>query len=109
MISWASSIVQEKVSTAEIRSMPLQTRKYQSECHARVRLRGLRGQDWGRAGKAPVTLLGIDLLWTEARNAEERSSYCLDGHKISSCVTCAPNLTFLASPCLFVSIKSTRG
>lgn len=84
MTSWASSIVQEKVSTAEIRSMPLQTRKYQTECHARVRLRGLRNQDWVKAGKAPMTLLVIDLVWTEARNAEERSSYCLDGHKDKS-------------------------
>lgn len=64
--------------------MPLQTRKYQSECHARVWFRGLRGQDWVRAGKAPVTLLGSHLLWTEARNARERSSYCLDGHKDNS-------------------------
>lgn len=84
LISWASSIVQEKVSTAEIRSMPLQTRKYQTECHARVRLRGLRSRGWVKAGKAPVTLLGIDLVWTEARNADEKSSYCLDGHKDKS-------------------------
>lgn len=53
----------EKASTAEIRSMPVQTRKYQSECHARVWLRGLRGQDCVRAGKAPVTLLRSSLVW----------------------------------------------
>lgn len=64
--------------------MPLQTRKYQSECHARVWLRGLRGQDRGRAGKVPVTLLGSDLVWTEAKHARESSSYCLDGHKDNS-------------------------
>lgn len=57
---------------AKIRSMPVQTRKYQSECHTRVRLRALRGQGWMRAEKAPVTLLRGSLVWTEARNAEER-------------------------------------
>lgn len=52
--------------------MPVQIRKYQSECHARVWLRDLRGQDCVRAEKAPLTLLWSSLVWTEARNAEER-------------------------------------
>lgn len=42
---------------AKIRFLPVQTRKYQSECHTRVRLRGLRGQGLMRAEKVPVTLL----------------------------------------------------
>lgn len=88
---------------AKIRSMPVQTRKYQSECHARVRPRGLKGQGWMRAEKAPVTLLRGSLVWTEARNAEKRKQVRLlfrwpQGQQLTH--LCTTQLTCLASPCL---------
>lgn len=54
--------------------MPVQTRKYQNECHDRVWPRGQRGQALERAGEdLVVTLPERDPLWTEARNAGGRA------------------------------------
>lgn len=70
-----SRAAQEKFSTASRTSLPVQTRKYQNECHDRVWLRGQRGQALARAGEAlGVTLPEKDPVWTEARNARQRAS-----------------------------------